>query len=441
VTAGWLEAVLGRLAADPGLWRDFTALCDCGGRLAGTASAAGGFAFAAQRLAAIAGPEAVRDDPVPYAGWHCREARLTDCGSGRDLACVPLLGTAATPPGGLVIETLDLGRGTPEQVAAAGPNLAGRAVLATHEYPFAAWTVHRREKLRAAEAAGAAAFLIVQPEPGIGPVSGSSGRAGGPGIPALGLSAEAGAFLRADPGRPVRLNILAEDRPAETPTLVLDLPGRGPVRVVLSAHLDGHPLGESAIDNASGVAAALALARAMAPCVAAMPRGLTLCLFGAEEWALAGSRAWLAGLPASVRDRMALNLNLDSLVGSPRLTALTSGFAGLGGFARQAAAAIGLDLGLHGPPMRNSDHANFADHGIPALRLLAGFDEPGSALRFLLTGADTRLLVGPQSLKAAAITAGALLHAALSAGEEAIAALRQDGNAAAALAAHPRTPQ
>jgi aminopeptidase YwaD len=119
---------------------------------------------------------------------------------------------------------------------------------------------------------------------------------------------------------------------------------------------------------------------------------------------------------------MAMNLNIDSVVGSPRLTALTGGFRALGPFARRAAARIGTDLGVHLPPMANSDHANFAARGIPAMRLVAGFDEPGSALRFLLTGADTRLLVAPQALKGAAVTAGALLWAALEAGGEAFAA-------------------
>jgi Zn-dependent M28 family amino/carboxypeptidase len=222
----------------------------------------------------------------------------------------------------------------------------------------------------------------------------------------------------------VRITLAGEDYAATTPTLVLDLPGRGPDRVVLSAHLDGHPLGESAIDNATGLAAALCLARAAAPLVEGCPRGLTLCIFGAEEWALSGSRAWLAGLDEQRRARMAVNINLDSIAGGARLTALTSGFAALGPFLRGAAGTAGLPLGVHVPLMRNSDHANFAEHGIPAARLVAGFDEPGSALRYLLTGADTRALVPVQELKAATITAGALLWAALNAPDAALAALR-----------------
>lgn len=410
-----LSTFLGRVAADARLAADFAAICDTGGRLQGSDSAARGFALLHERLAAI-GP--VRDEPAPYAGWRCEEARITDLTSGRDLACAPLLGAAATPPEGIVVDTLDCGRGAP----GAYDQVAGRAVLARHEYPFAAWTVHRRVKLQAAMAAGAAAFLIVQPEPGVGPVSGSSGRGGGEGIPALGIGADAGALLAE--GRRVRLTLRGQDHAATTPTLILDLPGRGEDRVVLSAHLDGHPLGESAIDNATGLAAALSLARAAAPVVGGCPRGLTVCIFGAEEWALAGSRAWLAALPEQQRARMAVNINLDSIAGGPSLTALTSGFAGLGPFLRDAAAQAGLPLRTHLPLMTNSDHANFAAQGIPAARLVAGFDAPDSALRYLLTAADTRAIVPMQELKAATITAGALLWAALNAPADALAALR-----------------
>jgi hypothetical protein len=410
-----LAALLERIAADAGLAADFAAVCDCGGRLQGSDSATRGFALVAERLTAI-GPLA--DEPVPYAGWRCHAARVTDLASGRDLDCTPLLGAAATRPGGLVLDTLDCGRGAPGAYGGA----AGRAVLARHEYPFATDTIHRRVKLAAAQQAGAAAFLIVQPEPGVGPVSGSSGRNAGEGIPALGISAEAGALLAE--GRRVRITLDGEDIAASTPTLVLDLPGRGAGRVVVSAHLDGHPLGESAIDNATGLAGALCLARAAAPLVAACPRGLTLCVFGAEEWALAGSRAWLAGLAASRRSRMALNINLDSIAGGAALTALTSGFAPLGPFLCDAAAAAGTGLRTHLPLMANSDHANFAAHGVPAARLLSGFDEPASALRHLLTAADTRAIVPPAALRDAVRTAGALLWAALTAPEEAMLRLR-----------------
>lgn len=418
-----LVQFLQQLADDTQLWPDFLALCDCGGRLAGTPSEAAAQAWCVSRLQAISPALHVRREPTPYAGWTYNKAELTHLESGLRLAATPLLGTASTPEQGLTLEVVDLGRGTPDQFRAAGDSVKGKAVLVQHEYPFSTSTVHRRVKLAAAQAAGAAAFLVAQPESGVGPVSGSSGRAGGPGIPAMGISAEAAEQLR-QTGARVHLVINGQDLPeALTDVLVLDMPGAGPDRVVLSAHIDGHPLAESAIDNGTGIAAVIALARSIAPYVATMRRGLTICIFSAEEWALHGSREWLARLPDAERERIVLNVNLDSLAGSPNLTALTSGFPALGAFAQDAASAGGTHVQVHLPLMSNSDHANFAAIGIPAMRIIAGFDEPDSALRLLLTPADTRDLVDEAVLRASTITAGAILWAALSATTETIKAL------------------
>ena len=56
-------------------------------------------------------------------------------------------------------------------------------------------------------------------------------------------------------------------------------------------------------------------------------RGLRLAFFNVEEWALTGSRIYVDGLDAAARDAIALVLNLDSVAGSPHLTALTSEFS------------------------------------------------------------------------------------------------------------------
>lgn len=413
-------AFFGALTTDPELWSDFQSLCDFGGRLTGTPGEVAARDWAAKRMREI-GP--VEREEATYGGWTCRKARMVHCPSGAELAVAPLLVASATPDDGLELEVIDVGRGTPEQIRAAGGAVRGKAVLVRHEYPFATWTVHRRMKIAAAIEAGAAAFLIAQEEPGIGPVSGS---AGGAPIPALGISAEAAARLVGGP-LPQRVRIFidaAPDPKALTETLILDLPGNGPGRVVVSAHIDGHSLAESALDNATGVASAISLARAAAQFVGRLPRGLTVCLFSAEEWALTGSHHWLAGLDDKRRAHMAFNLNLDSIAGSSRLTALTSGYPALGDFVRGACADVGLEVGIYLPLMQNSDHANFAAHGIPAMRLIAGFDEPASALRLLLSPADTRLLVPPAELKAATVTAGAILWRALSAPKRDMESLR-----------------
>jgi Iap family predicted aminopeptidase len=413
----------GTCISDDLMWQDFQALCDLGGRLAGSASEAAALSFARRRLAAIPGANA-RDDAIDYPGWRCHRAELSDARSGAALQCTPLLGTASTA--GITAQVLDLGLGRHADFERQANDVRGRIVMVAHEYPFASGHVHRRVKLALAQQMGAAAVLIAHPEAGVGAVSGSSGRDGGAGIPALGIAAEAAAALRrAADGSLARARMVidGDDHPARTHMLVVDWPGQGPDWVVVSAHLDGHPHGESAIDNATGVAVALAVARRLAADTPSCRRGLRLCLFSAEEWALAGSRLWLERVHEDARRRMVVNVNLDSVGGARGLTALTSGFTRLDAWVKDAAAQAGLPIATHLPLMANSDHANFAAHGIPALRLIAGFNAPSSNLRFVLTAADTRDKVRPEELDQALGVAAALTRQALAADDATLRSL------------------
>ena len=413
--------------SDPLMWADFQAVCDLGGRLAGSASEAAALAFARERLAAVPGAN-VRDDPVDYPGWRCRTAQLTSAMTGVVLPCTPLLGTASAA--GIVAEVLDLGLGRHEDFERHANRIRGRIVMVRHEYPFTSGHVHRRVKLSLAQQMGAVGFLIAHPEEGVGAVSGSSGRNGGAGIPALGIGAEAAdAFRRLPDGTlpAARIVIDGDDHLARTHMLVADLPGRGPDWVVVSAHIDGHPHGESAMDNASGVAVALGLARLLAPHVSECPRGLRICLFSAEEWGLIGSRIWLEQMDEAARRSMVINLNLDAVGGAYALTALTSGFERLDAWVKATAARADLPIATHLPLMANSDHANFAAHGIPAVRLIAGFDAPDSNLRLVLTAADTRDKVHPDELDQALRIAITLTWEALGAADATLLSLAAAG--------------
>jgi hypothetical protein len=404
--------LVGRIAADPDLTRDFETLCSFGGRLAGTESERLALDFVGARGAHASGVSC-QTLPVNYGGWRALRAglRLAD---GSRAACHPLVRSVATPSEGLTAEVVDLGRGTPEEFAAHRAEIAGRFVLVRHELMFAAGTIHRRRKYEMAREAGALGFLIAGPLPG-GVVAGSSGRdAGADGIPAAGLAPETAARLARTASGWARATLLldAEEMDAQTRTLLFDVPGREEEWVVLSAHVDGHDLSESAIDNASGVAAALAVVRALAPRVAGWRRGLRLAFFSAEEWALTGSARYVAQLGERERSSIALNVNLDSIAGGTRLAALTSGFAALEPFLLSVAEANGHRLRCVRPLMTNSDHANFALAGIPAFRMVAGYDDPTALTRLVLTAADTRDKVYRAELAAAAQLAACLTAAA-----------------------------
>ena len=419
-----LQSIFDALAADARLDDDFARLCDCGGRRAGSASEAAAIELLLRMLREIS-PTA-RAERVAYSGWRNDSATLTLASTGEALACKALLGSQPTPAAGLHAEVVDLGRGTEADFDAARSRLSGRIALVCHEYPFSPVHIHRRRKYNWAIEHGAAGFVIASPYPDGGTVCGSSGRGGTHGIPAVASDHASAMRMSGSRDRPARveLQVSGEDYAAETRVLVIELPGRTTDRVVLSAHLDGHDLAESAMDNATGVAVALALARAFAPYAAGCRLGLSVCLFSAEEWALAGSRQWLERMSERERDALRLNVNLDTVGGDTHLTALTSEFVGLERFVRDTSKSCGIPVGVYRPMMANSDHYNFACHGIPALRLVAGFDRPECNVRYILSPQDTRDRVRIEEMQRAARVAAALLWTAMNADDETLAKLR-----------------
>ena len=408
---------LNRIWESTDLWQDLATLCEFGGRFAGTESEARAREFLRHRLASM-GLE-VTSHEVPYDGWQRGNATLTHLASPpRSLPCHSLGRSPATPPDGVTAEVVDLGRGTEEEFTRRAGKLRGRFALVHHEYMFSTEHVHRRRKYEWAQQHGAVGFMIASHLPGDTLVTGSSSSGTPDAIPALGISQETAAVLTRESGDAPIVNVKIEviHQPSVAENLIVDIPGSTPEQVVLCAHYDGHDLAQSAIDNASGVACVLAIARLLAPRVPSLKRGLRVALFTVEEWGLMGSREYVDELTAAERDNLKLVVNLDAVVGSPRLTALTSGFDELAPFLRSVSEQLGIALGSHAPMMANSDHYNFARVGIPALRLVAGFNEPQSQLRHLLTAGDTLEKISPAELKTACYLAAHLVAAGLNGG-------------------------
>ncbi|MET1231812.1 MAG: M20/M25/M40 family metallo-hydrolase [Candidatus Limnocylindrales bacterium] len=182
----------------------------------------------------------------------------------------------------------------------------------------------RRDQVIAAQAAGAGGFVA-----GYGSApSGSVPRStlidpGGLEIPAIaasGLVADALAAL-SEAGGTAR--ITTTGRTTETPTrsIIAELAGSEPGSVVmLGAHLDSVIDGPGINDDGSGVAALLAIARALRE---TRPRAtVRLAFWSGEELGLLGSSHYVAGLTDAERTEIVAYLNAD-MVGSP------NGFAGV----------------------------------------------------------------------------------------------------------------
>lgn len=406
-----IRSVLERAGDAAKVMADLDTICETGGRFAGTESEVLAREYLAIRLEEITGfaPERMA---IEDTGWTRSDASIERVSDGKIFPCVSLVRSPETPEGGLITDLIDIGRGTEADFDAHADVIPGKIVMVRHEYMFATETTHRRRKYEWAIDRGAAGFLIASHLPGEFPVTGSSGATPTRGIPAAGVSAETATALTGEDDKQIKIRIEAKSEPRRTENLILDIPGRSDEWVVLSAHIDGHHLSESAMDNGTGLAAVLNALESVIPCADTFERGLRVGFFTVEEWALAGSAAYVDGMSDAEHNSIKLNINLDSVAGDPKITALTSGFAKAEAWMVEQATSIGQQLGTHRPLMRNSDHFNFARHGIPATRLVAGFDNPSSNLTYVLTPADNRDKIDPADLaRATQLTAGLVLAA------------------------------
>ncbi|MFQ5849789.1 MAG: M28 family peptidase [Candidatus Binatia bacterium] len=414
------DRIMGQIWRSRDLWSDLNDLCATGGRFAGSESERHARDFLRDHLAAATGAP-VFPHEVAYDGWVRESCALTQVSPTRlPLQAHSLVLSPATPPGGTENDVVDLGRGIFEDFEAHEREIPGRLVLVRHEYMFATGHVHRRQKYLWAKERGAKGFLIGSHLPGQLLVTGSSGPGAPDDIPAIGITQEGAHALARVRGQYARvhLDLRARRGVASAQNLIAEVPGRTPDWVVLCAHYDGHDVAQSAMDNGTGVAVSLMVARALAPLVPSLRRGLRVALFTIEEWGLVGSRHYVDQLSEEQCERIALAVNLDSVAGSSWLTALTSGFEDLDRFLRGVADEAGVPLRTFRPIIANSDHYNFVRRGIPAFRLVAGFDEPDSRLRYLLTPADTIDKVSPTELKTAALlTAEIVLRACMAEGQ------------------------
>jgi aminopeptidase S len=134
------------------------------------------------------------------------------------------------------------------------------------------------------------------------------------------------------------------------------------------------PAGPGVNDDGSGVATLLALAARLS----AGPRPASTIRFGfwtAEELGLYGSRAYVRGLSAAERRRIARYVNLD-MVGSPNAVLET-----YGGGATEA--ALRRALAAQGPAPRAGSIGGASDH--------ASFQRAGIEVGGVFTGASGRV--------------------------------------------------
>ena len=205
--------------------------------------------------------------------------------------------------------------------------------------------------------------------------------------------------------RPVKLNLTAslnlnsEVKRVAAPNVVAILPGRDPKLrdeyVVFSAHWDhlgigapdknGDTIYNGALDNATGVASVIEIARVLSglPLAERPRRSILFLIPTAEEQGLIGAE-WYSRHPVVPIEKTAANINLDSM----NILGPTHDFVPLGAERSSLKAvvdAVAKEKGVRISPdprpeqgsFFRSDHFPFAKVGVPSISLKEGSDYVG----------------------------------------------------------------
>ena len=364
--------------------------CDIGARLVGSPGADRAAAYVEEQFSAAGLRVACQEFPALYGSAVAHSVEVLDPALGA-VASSPVLLSADTPPEGLEGE-LTILEGSDDLALESRP-LSGRIVL---------WVIGSRAefqtRLEALARRGPKAILIGWPATGIPPknqqlpeVTARRGLA----MPALCISFEQACAIAAAGALRARVVLTSRRFEGRTSNLIADVPGsKFPEEVVIvGAHYDTAPDVSGAIDNASGVALILELARHFAARGSA--RTLRFIAWGGEKAGMIGSRHYVAAArsPASPLgtftgerrleqhllcisvDGVGLRLHRDACY-----TSTDPSIAGaLGETARDLGAPLSITDSYFG-----SDSEMLTEAGVPGL----SFGQEGPGLSVLHTSGD-----------------------------------------------------
>ena len=189
-----------------------------------------------------------------------------------------------------------------------------------------------------------------------------------------------------------RIHTISTQTPADSPNIVGEVLGSDPALrsqyVVYTAHVDhlgicppvnGDNVCHGALDNASGTASQLEIARAFASMPKAPRRSILFVFVTGEEMGLLGSD-YFAYFPTVPRSAIAANINIDGAPGlfyaMKDLIVLGTEHSSLEQQVESAAKRIGYSLSPDPMPEENffirSDQYSFVQQGVPAVDVTDG---------------------------------------------------------------------
>lgn len=282
-----------------------------------------------------------------------------------------------TPAGELTAEVVDVGYGLPADFANA--DCEGKIVMASSDTPdsYGRW-IHRGEKYGAAAEAGAAAFLFRNHIAGALPPTGSIGGKEGPGpIPTVGVSKEVGDRLVRyceDGAIEATLTIECRNEPTTSPNIEAVVGPDTEQEVLVTGHVDGHDISESANDNGVGTVLTVEVGRLLAQMEDELETKVRLLVFGSEEVGLFGAYEWAATHP---NEQVKAILNVDGAGYSRDMDVHTHHFDELGDAFREAGDELGVPIDVQDKIRPHSDHWPFVQKGIPGVQVRSKSDGSG----------------------------------------------------------------
>ena len=406
------KRIIGDIWSSPDSYENEVALCSFGSRFGGTISERKARDYILKKFKDY-GLEA-HSEAFEYMGWRRGTAKLETLEPVKtSLPVISLVQSPSTPEGGLEGELIYIGDGIPPDFQAMGPQISGEIVMSTSKSPssFPRY-VHRREKYARSILAGATGYVFMNSQPGNLQQTGSLVTNGIGQIPAVSVTYEDGYYLQQllKQGKVKTRMTLSNKSGTTTAWHVLgELIGeRIPDHEVLvCGHYDGHDISQGALDNATGVAVIMELARVFGRYRGSFRRTIKFVTFDLEEWATTGSTLYLKAHPDEA-ENIDLVINLDSPAAPGRKGVCLEGYAEMAPYFKKIGEETGYSIEVSTRVGHASDHFPFVTRGVPAITLTT----PRSSAEdrgWGHTSADTLDKVEPFDIKEAAMVAAQIL--------------------------------
>lgn len=354
---------------------------EIGSRFAGTPSEKEAQEYMLKKLKEY-GYDNARAEPFEYYGWTRGPVELQMTSpKKRDFEAISL---AMSPGGEIEGEVVDLGTGSPEEFESIDPSdVEGKIVMCSSATSPTGKRVHRRTKYGYAVDYGAIGFIFMNHNPGQLPPTGSlrpAYKMGGE-IPGVGVSLETGSLMkRLAKGKPLKVHINDESSvnlETESANIICELKGNGEKEgsIIIGGHYDGHDIAQGAMDNLSGTAVTIELARALKPYEGMFERNIRFICFACEEIGVTGSTSYVAQHANEVNDMdIMINLELGGLAnkdGTKHVASTVYQPEELTEYLQDFGEEIQYSLTVHEGTSAASDHWPFYMQGVPTIYLHA----------------------------------------------------------------------